>query len=105
MQDYRLDAGAGFHPSMSNLFVALSSCFTFVCLLGGFTILYLLRKDASSEILRGITLINLLIFGAIFAVMAFLTFLPPIVCTGLIFVSLLIAFITNRKLVTNFKEI
>ncbi len=37
--------------------------------------------------MRGILAINLLMFGLLFAVMAYFTFLPPIVCTGLIFLN------------------
>jgi hypothetical protein len=94
---YRADLGAGFKPTFENLFMALSSCFTFVCLLGGLTNGYLLRKKVSSDILKGVTLINVIVFGAMFVVMAFLTFLPPIICTGLIFVSLLLAYALNRQ--------
>lgn len=92
---YRIDAGAGFHPTFENLFTALSSCFTFVCFLGGLISAYLLRKHADASIVKGITGINLLVFGAIFVVMAFLTFLPPIVCSGLIVICLIAAFVTN----------
>ena len=41
---YRMDAGAGFHPSFGNLMTALSSCFSFLCLLGGLTLGYLMIK-------------------------------------------------------------
>jgi len=90
---YRLDAGAGFHPTMGNLITGLSSCFTLLCLLAGLTIIFLLRKKATPEILKGSVGIQLLVFGACFAIMAFFTFLPPIVCTGLIFVSLVISYV------------
>ncbi len=89
--NYRIDAGAGFHPSYSNLFTALSSCFTLLCLLGGITLFYLLRKRTADETVAGIININLVIFGICFAMMGYFTFLPPIVCTALIFVSLLAA--------------
>lgn len=98
MTTYRLDAGAGFHPAMSDLFTALSSCFSFVCLLGGLTLGYLLLKHTEPKLMRGIIGINVLIFGAIFIVMAVFTFLPPIVCTGLIFVNLLPAYLLVPKI-------
>jgi hypothetical protein len=93
MSSYRMDMGGGFNPSMENLFTALSSCFSFLCLLGGLTTLLLLRKKAPLDIIRGSVKIHILVFGACFAVMAFFTFLPPIVMTGLIFISLIIALV------------
>jgi hypothetical protein len=93
---YRSDLGAGFNPTFADLFTALSSCFTFVCLLGGLTLGYLLRKKVPCDILKGVTLINVIVFGCLFVVMSFLTFLPPIICTGLIFATLLIAYILLR---------
>lgn len=89
---YHINAGGGFHPTYQNLFIALSSCFSFVCLLGGLTNAYLLKKGARPDLMKGIIGINTLIFGAVFAVMAVFTFLPPIVCTGLIFGSLIVSF-------------
>ncbi|HEY4611920.1 MAG TPA: hypothetical protein VII11_02945 [Bacteroidota bacterium] len=97
MTNYRQDAGAGFTPSAADLMKALSSCFSLVCLLGGLTNAYLLKKNVSVEILRGMTGIQLLVFGICFAMMAFFTFLPPIVLTGLIFVSLVATFFILPK--------
>jgi hypothetical protein len=97
MNSFKIDAGAGFHPSWANLFTALSSCFTLLCFLGGLTNAYLLKKKAGQEILRGVVLIDAVIFGACFLMMAFFTFLPPIILTGLIFVSLLLALILMPK--------
>jgi len=94
---YQKDLGGGFHRTFSDLFTALSSCFSFVCLLGGLINAYLLKKKVSAEILRGITLINVIVFGGIFAVMAFFTFLPPIILTGLILVTLLVGYFTLRS--------
>ena len=34
MTTYHNDFGAGFHPTPQNLFTALSSCFSLLCLLG-----------------------------------------------------------------------
>lgn len=91
---YRMDAGAGFHPTFSNLFTAFSACFSFVCLLGGLLLGYLLIKHAEPAIMRGVIAINVGVFGAIFLVMAWFTFLPLIVFSGLIFLNLLAAYIT-----------
>lgn len=94
---YRMDAGAGFTPTYANLFTALSSCFSFVCLLGGSTLGYLLLKHTTPKLMKGVIGINMVIFGAIFVVMAVFTFLPPILCTGLIFINLLAAYIVVPK--------
>ncbi len=90
---YKMDLGAGFHPTFSNLFTALSSCFTFLCLFAALTNGYLLYKHTEPNVMKGIIGINVVIFGAVFVMMAYFTFLPPIVCTGLIFINLLAAFI------------
>ena len=94
LMGYKQDLGAGFHRTMWDLFRALSSCFTFVCLLGGLTLGYLLREKADLRILKGVVGIHLLVFVAIFVVMAVFTFLPPIVLTGLVVLFLTLSFIT-----------
>ncbi len=90
---YKMDAGVGFQPTFSNLFTALSSCFTFLCLFAALTNGYLLFKHTEPNVMKGIIGINVVIFGAVFVMMAYFTFLPPIVCTGLIFINLLAAFV------------
>jgi len=95
---HKIDAGGGFQPTFSNLFTALSSCFSLLCLLGGLTNGWLLLKHAEPNLMRGILGINVVVFGICFVIMAFFTFLPPIVCTGLIFFNLLAAFIVVPKI-------
>jgi len=92
LNTYRFEMGAGFNPTMSNLFTALSSCFTLLCAFAGAVNAFVLRKNAV-ELMSGILLINVVIFGVCFGVMAVFTFPPPIVLTGLIFVCLVVAFI------------
>jgi len=94
MQTHRLDMGDGFHPTMANLMTALSACFTFVCVLGGWINAYLLRRRVPPDLLKGVVGIHLLVFGAVFAVMLALTFSPPIVLTGVIVLFLLLAYFT-----------
>jgi hypothetical protein len=94
---YRIDAGAGFHPTYSDINLALSFCFTAVCALGGLTLFFLARRNAAPDLMRGVLLIHLLVFGSVFAMMAFFTFLPPIVCTALIAAGLLAAFLLVPK--------
>ena len=102
LANYRQDFGAGFKRSTKELFTALSACFSFLCLLGGLTLAFLLRKQAEVRIIKGVVGIHVLVFGTCFAVMAVFTFLPPIVLTGLIFLSLLLAyFLIPRQQETN----
>ncbi len=95
MSTYRIDM-APFHPTMQHILEALSSCFSFLYILGGLTILFLSGKGLSPETWKGLTGIHVLIFGASFLVMLLLTFLPPIVLTGLVFVALCFAYATNH---------
>lgn len=97
MTTYRPDLGPIFHPTPANLFTALSSCFSLLCFLGGLTNAYLLKKKVGAAIMRGILLIDLLVFGICFVMMAVFTFLPPIVLTGLIALFLLPAFIISYR--------
>jgi len=97
MATHKLDMGGGFHPTTANLLTALSSCFSFLCLFAGLINAYLLKKKMLPELMKGILLINILVFGGCFAVMAIFTFLPPIILTGLIFVSLILSYLFVRS--------
>jgi hypothetical protein len=88
MANYRLDMGAGIHRSLGELFKALSSCFSLLCLLGGLINIYLLRRKVEASVVKGLVGIQLIVFGICFGVNVALTFLPPIVLTGLVFLSL-----------------
>lgn len=98
MTTYKMNAGAGFTPTFYNLFTALSSCFTFLCIFAALVNGYLLFKHTEPSVMKGIIGINVGVFGFVFLVMAYFTFLPPIVCTGLIFFNLLAAFIVIPKI-------
>src|SRR5258705_3522919 len=78
LANYKQDFGAGFKRSTNELFTALSACFSLVCLLGGLTLAFLLRKQAEVRIMKGVVGIHVLVFGICFAVMAVFTFLPAI---------------------------
>lgn len=95
MTTYRLNM-APFHPTMQHLFDAMSASFAFLYFLGGLTILYLSGKGLSQETWKGLTGIQVLIFGGCFLVTLLLTFLPPIIFTGLVFVALCFAYATNH---------
>lgn len=94
MNGYAMDMGGGFHPTMSDIFNALSACFPLLYLLGAVTLFFLLRKNAGIDLMRGMLTIQVLFFGFAFALMAWLTFPPPIVMTGLVFLFLLLARVT-----------
>ncbi|MFZ1676731.1 MAG: hypothetical protein WAT91_05630 [Saprospiraceae bacterium] len=94
MTTNKMDMGAGFKPTMYDIITSMSIGFALMLILGGVINWYLLRKKAGPEILRGIIVINCIVFGISFIANFFLTFLPPIVCTGLIFFSLLLAYFT-----------
>ena len=98
LTSYKINAGAGFAPTYYNLMTALSSCFTFLCLFAGLVNGYLLLKHTEPSVMRGIIAINVGVFGFLFVVIAYFTFLPPIVCTALIFGNLLAAFIVVPKI-------
>jgi hypothetical protein len=88
MTTYKLDAGAGFHPTMSGLFTALSSCFSILTLFGALLLIYL-PKRIEPNVLKGLLTIMIVCFAICFGFMAALTFLPPIVCSGLILAGLI----------------
>ncbi len=85
MMNYKRDLGAGFSPTTMDLFTALSACMTMLCLLSGLSLWWLSRHNTGKKEMRGIMAINTVIFGVGFAIMLMLTFLPPIVCFGVIF--------------------
>jgi hypothetical protein len=95
--EYRPEMGAGFHPSFWNLFTALSACYPLLCVLGGMTLGYLLIKQADVDLMRGVILINVVIFAICLVVMAVFTFPLPIVMTALIFLNLLAAYLLIPK--------
>jgi hypothetical protein len=97
MATYKLDMGGGFHRTTGDLVTALSSCFSFLCLFGALINAYLLKKRTHPELMKGILLINVLVYGACFAMMAIFTFLPPIILTGLIFISLVLSYLFVRS--------
>jgi hypothetical protein len=97
MSTYKLELGNGFHPTMDNLFLAMSVSFTLLCVFGGVLDNYLWKRNPETSVLKGIVLIQTIIFGLLFIFMLILTFLIPITFTGLIFLSLLIALLRITK--------
>ncbi len=94
---YKMDLGAGFHPTFFNLFTALSSCLSFLFLFAALTNGYLLWKHTAASVMKGILAINLAIFGMLLLVVTYFTFLFPVVSIALVVVNLLLAFIFLPK--------
>ena len=97
MDTYKFDLGAGFHRTMNELMLALSSCFCLVCLLGALMNWYLLRKKVEAGIMKGVININLVVFGICFAFVAIFAFWLPIILIGLIVLFLILARVAIRK--------
>ena len=97
MTEYKIDLGGGFHPSMQNLFTSMSISFSLFIVFGGILDHFLWKRNPAADLLKGIVLIQTIIFGIVFVTMICITFLIPIICTGLIFVSLLIALVPIRS--------
>lgn len=91
MSGYEMTMGAGFTPTMLDLFNSMSACFVLLLLFGATVNWFMLRQQAELRIWKGLIHIELVVFGVCFLVMVFLAFLPPVVCTGLIFSSLMMA--------------
>ena len=96
MSTYHPDLGPLFHPTTGDIFTALSACFSFLYLFAGMINLYLVQKNLGPQIWKGLVSINLVVFGSAFLVMLLLTFLPPIILTGSVFISLSLAYATNH---------
>lgn len=89
--------GAGFTPSMYNIFNAMSTSLSILYLFAGMINIYLLRRKIDQTTLKGVLGINVVIFGTSFFIMLFRTFLPPVILTGIVFVLLLLAFVFYKK--------
>ncbi len=95
--NYKQDLGMGIHRSTFELFTGLSLCFTLICLLGGLINVYFLRQRLPQEFWPGLLKIEVVVYGAVFLSMLVYTFLPPIVCTALIFLSAVFALYFSKK--------
>jgi len=98
MQDYKFDLGSGFLHSMDDIMLAFSISFSLLLFFSAALNFYLLKTNIAANILKGVIVINLLTYIPCFITMVMLTFLPPIVCTGLITLFLMISFFQIRKL-------
>lgn len=101
MDNYHMDMGLGFKPTMGNFMLSFSICFTLLLLFAGLLNWWMLAKKVDDHLLKGIVGINLLIFSACFLTMIMLTFIMPITCIGLIWLALLIAYLYAPKAKAN----
>jgi hypothetical protein len=97
MNNYKADMGVGFSRSVGDILTAFSASFTLLLFFGGWVNWYLWRMKLDEKRLRGILRINTIVFGICFLIMVCFTFLPPIICTGIILFSLIMAWITLPK--------
>ncbi|MBK8483451.1 MAG: hypothetical protein IPL31_03590 [Saprospiraceae bacterium] len=89
MNNYQMDMGAGFVRTFHEIFLSVSACFTLICLFGGILLFYLFKCNLTKQVMTGVLNIYCFIFGIAFIVMLVFTFLPPIVCIGFVFISLI----------------
>jgi hypothetical protein len=82
---------------MGNLMTAFSISFALLLILGGAVNWFLLAKKAEVAIVRGVIGINMIVFGALFIALLFLTFIFPIVCMAFVFIALLLTYLTTPK--------
>lgn len=97
MNTYKFDLGAGFHRTMGELTLALSSCLSLLCMLAGLISFYLLKKRVGTDIMQGIITLNLVVFGIFFMLTIVFTFLLPIGQIGLILLFLILSRLTLHK--------
>lgn len=97
MSSYQFDLGAGFHRTMDELTLALSSSLSLLCLLAGLTIFFLIKKRVDTSIMKGIINLNLIVFGTFFVVTLAFTFLVPIIQFSLILLFLVLSRIAIPK--------
>lgn len=93
MSNYKFDLGFGFIRSIENLLTSFSISLVLFLFFSSALNLFLLKKNLPANTMKGIILINFITYLVCFIVMLLLTFLPPIVCLGLITVALLIAYL------------
>ncbi len=92
--NYKMDLGGGIKRSQKQLFIGLSTCFTMIYTMGAAINWYFLKTGISPERWKGLLLIELIAYGALFLLMIRFTFWPPIIVTGLVFMFTLGAYLS-----------
>ena len=97
MTTYKMDMGAGFTPTFFQLFQSVSAGFALLYVFGGIVNWYLWKRKIDLVTLKGIIVINVIVFGIIFTVNVWLSFISPVATSGLVFFFLIISWITFPK--------
>src|SRR5262245_17454797 len=98
---YREELPGGFHRTFFELFTALSACLPLLCVLAALTLGYLLCKKIPDDVMKGIILINLVVFLVCLVVMFVFAFIFPIVSMLLICIPLLAAYLLCPRRASN----
>lgn len=98
MVNYKFDMGAGYMRSVDQLMTSFSIAFVLLLLFSATLNLFLLKSNLAPGVFKGVILINIATYFACFITMLLLAFLPPIVCIGLILLTLLMSFIRLKPL-------
>ena len=97
MDTYKFDLGAGFYRTMTEVTIMFSACLSLLCLLGGSLNWYLLQKKMGPEIMKGVIVINLIVFGILSTLTITFAFLMPIIFLGFIPLFLILSLVTISK--------
>lgn len=84
MSSYKFDLGAGFRHSMDDIMLAFSISFALLLFFSAAINYSLVKLGTDVRILKSVVLINIATYGICFVTMAMLTFLPPVICIGLV---------------------
>lgn len=96
MSGYKMNLGGGIRRSFRSIFTGVSVCFTLIFILGALLNWFFIRSGINPELWEGVLLIQLVVFGAVFLFQARLTFWPPIIVSGLVFLFLAGSYLTNQ---------
>lgn len=97
MSNYNFNFGAGFHHSMEDILTSFSITFSLFLFFSASINWLLLKISLPYITLKGILLINLIFYLICWLTMCLLTFLPPIICIGLISLSLSLSLLMLQK--------
>lgn len=83
--------------SMYDLFTGVSICFTLLFLFSALLNLYLLRNEVGRTHFKAILRLQMIVFAIAFIFQIKFTFLPPIVCAGLVTTAAILAWYYSDK--------
>jgi hypothetical protein len=92
MENYTFDMGAGFIRSMGDIMLSFSITFALLLFFSGVLNFYVLKNISDIKVHKGIIAVNIGTYIICFVTMVVLTFLPPVICTGLILLFLTISY-------------